>query len=192
MAWKTAKIWKWKKNGHRNGKRPQAGQGQKWQKKNGPKMENSLKNPVLANFFAIFTPVYLSPDVFPRFCGKQKNPPPGKSPRKTSKIYTTKIPDTLLQRGRAKNSHLRNPCFRSSHLWSFWSVLNGVSADGVGVRFPICASKLQSFALGIYRRIGEKRRKTKKREETRRITKKSEEKRSKKGKSLRPHLHQPH
>ena len=36
------------------------------------------------------------------FVGKsaQKNPP-GKSPAKSSKIYTTKIPDTFLQRGRA-------------------------------------------------------------------------------------------
>ena len=39
------------------------------------------------------------------FVGKsaQKNPP-GKSPAKSSKIYTTKIPDTFLQRGRAKKS----------------------------------------------------------------------------------------
>ena len=37
------------------------------------------------------------------FVGKsaQKNPP-GKSPEKSSKNYTTKIPDTFLQRGRAK------------------------------------------------------------------------------------------
>ena len=37
------------------------------------------------------------------FVGKsaQKNPP-RKSPAKSSKIYTTKIPDTFLQRGRAK------------------------------------------------------------------------------------------
>ena len=37
------------------------------------------------------------------FVGKsaQKNPP-GKSPAKSSKICTTKIPDTFLQRGRAK------------------------------------------------------------------------------------------
>ena len=36
------------------------------------------------------------------FVGKsaQKNPP-GKSPAKPSKVYTTKIPDTFLQRGRA-------------------------------------------------------------------------------------------
>ena len=33
MAWKTAQSRKWKKNGNRNGKRPRAGQGQKWQKK---------------------------------------------------------------------------------------------------------------------------------------------------------------
>ena len=38
------------------------------------------------------------------FVGKsaQKNPP-RKSPGKSSKIYTTKIPDTFLQRGRANN-----------------------------------------------------------------------------------------
>ena len=37
------------------------------------------------------------------FVGKsaQKNPP-GESPAKSSKIYTTKIPDTFLQRGRTK------------------------------------------------------------------------------------------
>ena len=37
------------------------------------------------------------------FVGKsaQKNPP-GKSPTKSSKIYTTKIPDNFLQRGQAK------------------------------------------------------------------------------------------
>ena len=54
MAWKTAKNRKWKKkNGNRNGKRPQAGQGQKWQKKwpkNGRIMENSLKNPFFGHF----------------------------------------------------------------------------------------------------------------------------------------------
>ena len=33
----------------------------------------------------------------------QKNPP-GKSPTKSSKFYTTKIPDTFLQRGRAKKN----------------------------------------------------------------------------------------
>ena len=39
------------------------------------------------------------------FLGKsaQRNPP-GKSPAKSSKIYTTKIPDTFLQRGRANKS----------------------------------------------------------------------------------------
>ena len=38
------------------------------------------------------------------FVGKsaQKNPP-GKSPPKSSKFCTTKIPDTFLQRGRAKS-----------------------------------------------------------------------------------------
>ena len=36
----------------------------------------------------------------------QKNPP-GKSPAKSSKIYTTKIPDTFLQRGQAKNFQAR-------------------------------------------------------------------------------------
>ena len=37
------------------------------------------------------------------FVGKsaQKNHPPGKSPARSSKIYTAKIPDTSLQRGRA-------------------------------------------------------------------------------------------
>ena len=39
------------------------------------------------------------------FVGKsaQKNPP-RKSPAKSSKIYTTKIPDNFLQRGQAKSS----------------------------------------------------------------------------------------
>ena len=44
--------------------------------------------------------------IFPLiFVGKsaQKNPP-GKSPAKSSKFYTTKIPDTFLQRGRADKS----------------------------------------------------------------------------------------
>ena len=51
----------------------------------------------------------LSPDFLSSFLwGKsaQKNPP-GKSPAKSSKIYTTKIPDTFLQRGRAKKSSLK-------------------------------------------------------------------------------------
>ena len=64
------------------------------------------------------------------FVGKsaQKNPP-GKSPAKSSKIYTTKIPDTFLQRVRPNNLSpipvmrpvlvlLHFPCFqRSSALW---------------------------------------------------------------------------
>ena len=48
-------------------------------------------------------PRILSPDFFSSFLwGKsaQKNPP-GKSPAKSSKTYTTKIPDNFLQRGRA-------------------------------------------------------------------------------------------
>ena len=48
----------------------------------------------------------LSPDFFSSFLwGKsaQKNPP-GKSPAKSSKTYTTKIPDNFLQRVRAKKS----------------------------------------------------------------------------------------
>ena len=42
------------------------------------------------------------------FVGKsaQKNPP-AKSPAKSSKIYTTKIPDTFLQRGRANIAQSR-------------------------------------------------------------------------------------
>ena len=46
----------------------------------------------------------LSPDIFSSFFGKdaQKNPP-GKSPAKSSKIYTTKTPDTFLRRGRAND-----------------------------------------------------------------------------------------
>ena len=47
-----------KKNGNRNGKRSQAGGGQKWPK-NGKIIENSLKNPFLGHFFAIFAPVQL-------------------------------------------------------------------------------------------------------------------------------------
>ena len=44
------------------------------------------------------------------FVGKsgQKNPP-GKSPAKSSKIYTTKIPDTFLQRGWAKKNQTNSP-----------------------------------------------------------------------------------
>ena len=52
-----------------------------------------------AGFFRGFCLQILSP----HFCGKntQKNPP-GKSPAKSSEICTTKIPDTFLQRSRAK------------------------------------------------------------------------------------------
>ena len=49
-----------------------------------------------------FFPDFLAGFFLLIFVGKsaQKNPP-GKSPAKSSKIYTTKIPDTFLQRGRA-------------------------------------------------------------------------------------------
>ena len=63
------------------------------------------------DFSRIF--IFEPPDFFPDFvagffllifAGKsaQKNPP-GKSPAKSSKTYTTKIPDNFLQRGWAKN-----------------------------------------------------------------------------------------
>ena len=56
----------------------------------------------------IFSRIF-SPDFFSSFLwGKsaQKNPP-GKSPAKSSKIYTTKIPDAFLQRVRPKNGYHR-------------------------------------------------------------------------------------
>ena len=56
----TAKSRKWKKNkknGNRNGKPPQAGQGQKWPK-NGFLREFSIIS-FLGHFFAIFAPVQL-------------------------------------------------------------------------------------------------------------------------------------
>ena len=41
----------------------------------------------------------------PHFCGKSAQEiPPGKSPAKSSNIYTRKIPDTFLQRGWANTS----------------------------------------------------------------------------------------
>ena len=47
----------------------------------------------------------LSPDSFSFFAGKSaERNPPGKSPAKSSKAYTTKIPNTFLQRGRVKIS----------------------------------------------------------------------------------------
>ena len=45
------------KNGNRNGKRPQAGQGQKWQK-NGPKMANYGKLPQKSIFWPFFGAVF--------------------------------------------------------------------------------------------------------------------------------------
>ena len=64
----------------------------------------------LNGLFAIFSlnsriSVILSLDVSPHFCwGQCPENPPGKSPTKSAKIYTTKIPDTFLQRGRAKKA----------------------------------------------------------------------------------------
>ena len=69
------------------------------------------------------------------FVGKraQKNPP-GKSPAKSSKMCTTKVPNTFLQRGRAKNCGRRNyrhEAFSDStrlgrhspeHFWRFWGL----------------------------------------------------------------------
>ena len=51
----------------------------------------------------IFSWIFSS-DLFSSFLWKsaQKNPP-GKSPAKSTKIYTTKIPDTFLETGHAKN-----------------------------------------------------------------------------------------
>ena len=58
-------------------------------------------------------------------------------------------------------------------------VLHGVGADGVGVKFPICAIKCSCLPLSS-KRVREKQRKKKK----------SEEKgKKKKGKFLRPHLY---
>ena len=66
MAWKTAKFRKWKKNGNRNGKRPQAGQGQKWQKMAQKWIFKGVFHyfSIFGPFFAIFAPVQLGA-VFP-------------------------------------------------------------------------------------------------------------------------------
>ena len=68
----------------------------------------------LAGFFLIFV-------------GKsaQKNPP-GKSPAKSSKIYTTKIPDTFLQRGRAGLSGPTSS-FYSQHLHVYLAISSTAS-----------------------------------------------------------------
>ena len=67
-------------------------------------------------FFAVS--IFEPPDFFCFFCGfcrrifllfcgeKCPENPPRKSPTKSSQIYTTKIPDTFLQRGRAKKCGL--------------------------------------------------------------------------------------
>ena len=57
----------------------------------------------------IFSRIF-SPDFSPHLCG-QKCPEKSsskKSPSKSSKNYTTKIPDTFLQRGRANNRAQKN------------------------------------------------------------------------------------
>ena len=65
----------------------------------------------------------LSPDFFSYFFEKksaQKNPT-GESPAKSSKMCTTKIPDTFLQRGQA----------------NILRIGNGVGKQGYGNRPPI-------------------------------------------------------
>ena len=70
-------------------------------------------------------------------------------------------------------------------------VFNGVGADGVGVKFPIFAVHCCCLPLS-FRRRREKRRKTKKSEKKAKKCVKKRKMRKKGGKSLRPHLHQPH
>ena len=66
-------------------------------------------------------------------------------------------------------------------------VLHGVGADGVGVKFPFFAV---NFAVVCPCPLGEEEKSEKKREKMR--LKKKGKIRKKRGKSLRPHLHQPH
>ena len=56
MAWKTAKSQKWKKNGNRNGKPPQAARGQKWAKKMAQKWIFEGVFHYFFHFWAIFLP----------------------------------------------------------------------------------------------------------------------------------------
>ena len=79
-------------------------------------------------------------------------------------------------------------------------VLHGVGAD-VGVKFPFFAVNFAVVCpcpFGEEEKSEEKRRKAKKSEEKRRKAKKTKKcvkkrkMRKKRGKSLRPHLHQPH
>ena len=83
-------------------------------------------------------------------------------------------------------------------------VPNGVGADGVGVKFPVFpvnCSRSRLFQKNR-RKNEEKRRKTKKNEKRAKKNEKKNEKAKKKrkkknekekrGKILRPHLHQPH
>ena len=78
------------------------------------------QNGFFADFYfwaAGFSSRIFSPDFFSSFLwGKsaQKNPP-GKSRSKSSKIYTTKIADTFLQRGRA--NRIADTNFMDTYLW---------------------------------------------------------------------------
>ena len=71
-------------------------------------------------------------------------------------------------------------------------VLHGVGADGVGVKFPTLAVNCCCSSLSFGRR-GEKAKKNEeKRKKTKKCVKKAKTCVKKRGKSLRPHLHQPH
>ena len=65
-------------------------------------------------------------------------------------------------------------------------VLHGVGADGVGVKFPIFAVNCCCLPLS-FRRSREKCE-----EKGEKCVQKGEKRVKKRGKSLRPHLHQPH
>ena len=83
-----------------------------------------------------------------------------------------------------------NPRFSFSQVHR--EVLHGVGADGVGVKFPIFAVNCCCLRLS-FRRSREKRRKRgKMRRKRGKMRKKGEKCVKKRGKSLRPHLHQPH
>ena len=66
-AWKTAKSRKWKRNGNRNGKRPQAGKGARRCEKNGFLREFSIIFPFLGHFCP-FPAWGCFPFRFPFFC----------------------------------------------------------------------------------------------------------------------------
>ena len=69
----------------------------------------------------------------PHFCGKKcpdkKKKPPGKSPVKSSKFYTTKIPDTFLQRRRANRSDCKKGSDLLACIWIWTPRVN----RGVGL-----------------------------------------------------------